>query len=59
MCPLPKSRRAPAWLMPLGLALALSGPAAALAQGAAPVLKNSQVTEDALIDALEIGRAHV
>ena len=54
MSPLSPSRRAQPWLMPLALALAFSGPVAALAQGAAPVLKNSQVTEDALIDALEI-----
>jgi len=36
------------------LALCLAGPPAAWAQAAGPVLKNSQVTEDALIDALEI-----
>lgn len=41
-------------LAPLALALCLAGPLAAWAQTAAPVLKNSQVTEDALIDALEI-----
>ena len=42
------------WLAPLALALGLAGPLAANAQPAAPVLKNNQVTEDALIDALEI-----
>ena len=42
------------WLAPLALALCLASPLAAQAQAAAPVLKTSQVTEDALIDALEI-----
>ena len=50
----PLSRSLPRWLSPLVLALGLSGPLAAQAQPAAPLLKNSQVTEDALIDALEI-----
>ena len=50
----PLSRSLPCWLSPLVLALGLSGPLAAQAQTATPLLKNSQVTEDALIDALEI-----
>ena len=41
-------------LSPWVLAFGLAGSLAAQAQMAAPVLKNSQVTEDALIDALEI-----
>ena len=50
----PLSRSLLRRLSPLILALGLSGPLLAQAQMAAPVLKNSQVTEDALIDALEI-----
>ena len=50
----PLSRSLLRRLSPLVLALGLSGPLLAQAQMAAPVLKNSQVTEDALIDALEI-----
>ena len=48
------SRSAMHWLSPWVLALGLAGSLAAQAQTAAPVLKNSQVTEDVLIDALEI-----
>ena len=48
------SRSALRWLSPWVLALGLAGSLAAQAQTAAPVLKNSQVTEDVLIDALEI-----
>ena len=49
------SRSSLHWLSPWVLALGLAGPLAVQAQAAAaPVLKNSQVTEDALIDALEI-----
>ena len=50
----PLYRSSPRWLSPLVLALGLSGSLAAQAQMATPLLKNSQVTEDALIDALEI-----
>ena len=50
----PLYRSLPRWLSPLVLALGLSGSLAAQAQMATPLLKNSQVTEDALIDALEI-----
>lgn len=48
------SRSALRWLSPWVMALGLAGSLAAQAQTAAPVLKNSQVTEDVLIDALEI-----
>ena len=41
-------------LLPWALGLGLAASLAAQAQMAAPVLKTSQVTEDALIDALEI-----
>ena len=48
-----------ATLLAILLVAWIGGPAAVLAQVAAPVLSNAQVTEDALVDALAIEPAYV